>query len=35
VERAEALEGSEDHEGERALFDVQFLRHVSSYGIPI
>ena len=35
VKRSEDLEGSENHQGERALLHVQFLRHVPSYGIPI
>ena len=35
VQRSEHLEGLEDHQGERALLHVQFLRHCPSYGIPI
>jgi hypothetical protein len=35
VEGAEALERFEDHEGERALLDIQFVGHVASYGKPI
>ena len=35
VERAQALERLEDHEGERALPDIQFVGHLASYGKPI
>jgi hypothetical protein len=35
VEGHEPLERGEDHEGKGALFDVDFVRHGLSYGIPI
>ena len=35
VERAEDVEGLEDHEGEGALLDFELFRHRPSYGIPI
>src|SRR5688572_11986106 len=35
VERTEDFEGLENHQGERALLDVQLVSHGVSYGIPI
>src|SRR6266576_421349 len=35
MERAEAFEGLEDHQGEGALLDFEFVGHGWSYGIPI